>query len=224
MIYSKYDFNEDAQLKLLALFIRKPAELLGIVEPRYFSNPIHIDIARLVKGCYSGKNPKTDRLEKTSLRALLWKYPKKEHRKSAYELKKTYRRVIREIFDVSLGDRAFMLDLAFKFAKEGRFREALVEAEKDVNIGNYERAVKRFQDAAQSTTHEKQSVTLPIYHVHRLISGADSLENQSNHLVYPIIPRGGAVLLYGLPKELKSWFAAAFFCAGRIAKCGKKGR
>jgi hypothetical protein len=219
MIHSNYDFNEEAQVKLLALFIREPEHAFDLIKPGYFSNPIHMDISRLAKEVYKGKDLKTNRLEKASLRALVWAYLKKERRSNAHHLKRRYMRAVREIFEVSLGDRVFMLELAEEFSKEGRFRDALIEAEKDVNNRRYDRVLKRFQDAAQTNLHQTQSVSLPVYHVHRLISGEEDPEKPSDHLVYPIIPRGGAVLLYGLPKELKSWFAAALTVD---AACGRK--
>src|SRR5690348_6968064 len=44
----EYPFGKEFQTKLLALFVRRPQQVDGIVEPHYFSNPIHAEIARLV--------------------------------------------------------------------------------------------------------------------------------------------------------------------------------
>jgi len=55
-----------------------------------------------------------------------------------------------------------------------------------------------------SNTHR-----LPVSSLNHFISSEVECEESTNYLVHPIVPKGGAVLLYGLPKELKSWMGAA---------------
>lgn len=102
------------------------------------------------------------------------------------------------------------MDQAQKFAREQRYREALIQAERDVNNGNYEAVAERFLDIQrQERTVEKRRSELPVYHIHRFISQETSSEGDKNHIAYPIVPKRGGVLLFGVPKELKSWFGAA---------------
>lgn len=219
MIQNEYDLNDEVQLKLVALLVREPETNLGLIEPSYFNNPVCLDIARVTKEAYTGKDLKSVRLEEDSLKALVWESLKEHHRSSARELKKTYMERVRKIFKISLRDKEVLLGLARKFAMDSRFREALIGAEKDLNAGQHDRILKRIQAAALPDERLEPSVKLPVFPLHRLIYGAETIDDVDNHLVYPIVPKGGGVLLYGLPKELKSWFAAAL--ALDVA-CGRK--
>ena len=219
MIQNEYDLNDEVQLKLVALLVREPVTCLGLIEPRYFTNPICLDIARVAKEAYTGKDLKSVRLEEDSLRALVWETLKEHHRPRARELKKIYMQQVRKVFEVSLKDKEILLAMAGKFALHGGYREALIDAEKDLNAGRYDRILKRIQDVALPDAQLVPSVKLPVIPLHRLIYGEETTDDVDNHLVYPIIPKGGSVLLYGLPKELKSWFAAALVLD---VACGRK--
>ncbi len=220
MTNSEYEFGGDAQLKVLALLVREPDQALNLIEPRYFTNPIHVDIARIVKEAYAGKNLKSDRFERDSLWATVWIELKNLKGARVYDLKRPYRAVVKEIFKLHLPDKNMLLDLARKFAKEGRYRRALVEAEKDLNAGNHDSFIKRIEKLKEIDSRSSGTINLPVHHLHRFINQEEISENTDNYLVYPIIPKGGAILLYGLPKELKSWMAAGLVidaAAGRKA-------
>src|SRR5712692_2042522 len=79
--------------------------------------------------------------------------------------------------------------------------------------------VGRFRDLEPLGADPTREVQLPVFHFHRFIAEEGNRDEADNHLVYPIIPKRGAVLLYGLPKELKSWMAAAIAID---AACGRK--
>ena len=55
-----------------------------------------------------------------------------------------YRSALRRIFREDLGDAEVLLDQAHQFSRDRRYREALVQAEKDINNRKYDKAVSRF--------------------------------------------------------------------------------
>jgi hypothetical protein len=206
------EYSTEFQLKLLSLLIREPEQVLGIVEARHFTSPIFTDIARIVTHAY--KRHPNARLTKSSVMVLV----KEELGKKRRNLWPTYKHTIRELYQ-SQPDDEFVLEQAVGFARQRRYRQALVDAEKDVNVGNYKRAARRFQDAAISDGKPESKIELPVIPLHRLVYSEQAKDDRENHIVYPIIPKGGAVLLYGLPKELKSWLAAGLVID---VACGRK--
>ncbi len=204
MINDEYRFNHDAQRSLLALLVRRPAGVLGLIEPRFFTSPIHMDIARIAVDALKNKNLKLDKLSSISLWAVVSGYLRKsKHR----DRMKHYRKEINVLFEIDLSDRTFLRDLALKFSTEVTYRNALVEAEKLVNAGRYDAASGLFQGlSAKPLEH---SFKLPIKCLHRFLEEARESDPAAEFVVYPIIPKCGGVLLYGLPKELKSWMGAA---------------
>jgi hypothetical protein len=220
MPINEYQSSSAVQLKLLAYLVRKPNEALGVVEPSYFTNPVYVDIARIVKKAFQDKNLKADRLTEVALQALVDEdLPKSRGR----EVRSHCRRVIRDLFDDDLRDRKYLGDIALEFSKSERYRQALVEAERDVNARNYDSPLKRFMDLQTAYTPNDGSIKLPFQPLHRFIEHADESESVDEFIVYPIIPKRGGVLLYGLPKELKSWMGAALamdVAAGRPKALG----
>jgi len=206
MINDEYSFNHDAQRSLLALLVRRPAGVLGLIEPRLFTSPIHVDIARLAVDALNNKNLKLDKLSAISLWAVVSGYLRESKRRYCM---KHYRKEINALFEVDLSDRTFLRDLALKFSIEVTYRNALVEAEKLVNAGRYDAASRLFQGLSVKPSAGENSFKLPIKCLHRFIEGADETDPVAEFIVYPIIPKCGGVLLYGLPKELKSWMGAA---------------
>jgi replicative DNA helicase len=136
----EYAFGEEFQQKLLALYLRDPAATVNIVEPSYFTNPVFFDIAKLAKETYGRHDVRDMKFSKGTVYAIVKGYLGKKRR----DLWKAYRRVIRAVFLEDLSDRTIVLEQALIFAKEQKFRQALVEAEKDVNNRQFNRAVNRF--------------------------------------------------------------------------------
>jgi AAA domain len=213
------EFGGDFELRLLALYVREPDQALSVIEPSYFTSPIHMDIARIVKEAYKGRDISSTRLTKASLRALVSE--KLQQKSGRHVLKNLYRKTVRKLFEVHLPDRDILLDQARRFAQQVRYREALIRAEQDINKCNYDAAIRRFLDIrTQEANTRNRSSAMPAHHLHRFISEEQAVDEQQDHLVYPIVPKHGGVLLYGLPKELKSWFGAALavdVAAGRKA-------
>jgi len=206
MINNEYSFTLAAQCKLLAALVRRPGETLSLIEPEYFTNPIHVDIARIAVKALKGKNLKTDRLTRVLLWTLVRESLKKSHRRDALQ---RYKQEIRSLYEERLLDGTYLVDLARNFSLEAKSRQTLVEAEKDINAGNHARAVQRFVELERTYLSVDRSIELPIKHLHRFIQDADKFDPVDDFIVYPIIQKLGAVLLIGLPKELKSWMGAA---------------
>jgi AAA domain len=206
MSSNEYAFGSAVQYKLLATLIRKPSDTLSLIEPEYFANPMHVDIARIAVKALKGKNLKTDKLTRVSLWELVSVFLKTSKRRDAMA---RYKQEVRGLYEESLVDRAVLVDLARTFSLEAKSRQTLVEAEKDINAGNHDRAVQRFVELRRTHLSSDSSIKLPIQHLHRFLEEARESDPAAEFVVYPIIPKCGGVLLYGLPKELKSWMGAA---------------
>lgn len=137
---SEYEWGESFQRKLLALYVRDPQATYGIVEPQYFTNPVHVDVARLTKECYDKHNRAEVRISRPTLLSIVRGYLGKKRG----EVWPEYKKEIKELFSDDVKDKQIVLQQAIGFAKEQKFRRALVEAEKDVNTRNFNRAVQRF--------------------------------------------------------------------------------
>jgi hypothetical protein len=113
-------------------------------------------------------------------------------------------------FTDRLSDKPVLIERAAAFAKEARYREALVRAEIDINAGRYDLVDKEIEKARRSGLNQNLGPTaaeLPVFNLHRLL--ATDFERSQDCLVETIVPRGGAILAYGLPKGLKSWASTA---------------
>lgn len=138
-----YPWGESFQKKLLALMVREPVRTYAMIEPRFFTNPILVDLARIVQEVHQKHGPKGVQLSKSTL----WALAKANLGKRKRELRPAYREVVRKLFKYRLADKEVILNQAFAFAKDQKFREALMMAEKDVNNGRYDVAVKRLKEA-----------------------------------------------------------------------------
>jgi hypothetical protein len=99
-----------------------------------------VDIARLTKEVYEKQNRSEVVLSRSTLLAIVKGYLGKKRS----EVWPGYRKEVKELFVEDLKDRQVVLQQAIAFAKEQKFRKALVEAEKDVNSKNFGRAIQRF--------------------------------------------------------------------------------
>jgi hypothetical protein len=192
MIQNEYDWNNEVQLKLVALLVREPEISLGLIKPSYFKNFICLDIARVTKEGYTGKDLKSFRLEEGVLKALMWETLKEQPRSKARKLKKVYMEQVHKIFEISLKNKEILLDLARRFAMESRYREALIGAEKDLNAGNYDRILKRIQDTALPDAQLAPSVKLPVIPFHHLIYGEETIV-------------AGKLILDWSPQQISGW-------------------
>ena len=207
-----YEYGRAAEFGLLCVYIREPKLVFDFVKPDYFTNPIHTDIARIAHDALKGKDLKNDRLSKKVLWASVSTWLRTQRRSVARESRKRYKLLIEDIFDpeLELSDKNHWRELAVNFSKDVCFRDALVRAEQQVNLKNYASAVQTLVD-----THEKHLPTsveakkLPVELLTSLVADSDNSDDVENFVVYPIIPKNGGVLIFGIPKELKSWMGAA---------------
>jgi AAA domain-containing protein len=206
MIDREYEYERSTQFDLLCLYVREPKLVGHYIEPGYFgTSAIHLDIARVVSQNRE-KHPE-GRLSKSTLRTLV----KRELGKRRQDVWPVYKEEIGKIYKAPLNDRETIVDLARDFARERQYRGALVQAEKYVNSRNYDAASREFEKLEakfRPTPEHKTSesgTTLPVYHIHRFLSRDAKDTEDGDYLVLPIVPKKGAVLIYGLPKEVKSW-------------------
>ncbi len=205
MIDGGYEFGERFQRRLLSLLVRHPEKVLGIIEPQYFTSPILVDIARETQDAY--KTHPEDRLTVTSLSEVV----KASLSRKARQNWPLYKKEIKRVWDTKFPDMSFLIENAAEFAKEQRYRQALVMAEGYVSTHSYDGVHKVIEKARLSASEHAQSrektIELPLFHFHRLL--ATDFDTDRDYLVETIIPHGGAILSYGLPKGLKSWFSTA---------------
>lgn len=79
-----------------------------------------------------------------------------------------------------------------------------------VNVRDYEGAVRVMQDTARPFSElHRQQTEIPVECLHQVLAENSDADPADDFIVYPIVPKRGAVLLFGVPKELKSWMGAA---------------
>lgn len=140
MARETYNWGEEFQRKLLALYLREPQKAMGIVEPAYFTDPISQDIARLAKEVLKDRDRKEIRLARSTMYTIVKGFLGKKRQ----ELWRPYRKTIRAAYKEDLSDQPIVLNQALTFAKEQKFRQALVESEKDINNHRFGKAIQRF--------------------------------------------------------------------------------
>lgn len=135
-----YEWGPAFQLKLLALQTKHPTDTYDIIDPAYFTDPIVKDVSRVVHDIYRGK--KDSKLTRATLLALL----KSSLKKSDKQYWTEYKKVVRRAFRIKFPDKETVVQQAFEFAKESKFRDGLIRAEQDINNRKYDAVVKRFQE------------------------------------------------------------------------------
>ena len=212
MLEPGYEYGKALQRRLLALLVRDPKSLSSIIRPQYFTQPLLVDISRVVTEAYE-KHPNA-RLSPDSLKEFV----KASLHRNARQNWPDYKKEIKLSFSQRIPDKSILIGEAIKFAKEARYREALVSAERFITSGRYDKVHEVIEEAravSDKTQNGTSAVKLPVYHFHRLLAAEDEIEQE--YLVETIVPRGGAILSIGLPKGLKSWFSTAVALDAAIA-------
>lgn len=138
----EYEWSESFQQRLLAMYLREPHSTFAIVEPMYFTSPIHQDISRWAQEIYVDvKRTEDFHLSRPTMLAVV-KGALGKKRNDVWPL---YRKVLKTLYTEDLQDRQIILQQAVGFAKDQKFKKALIDAEKDVNSKNYPRAIERFE-------------------------------------------------------------------------------
>ena len=146
---SSYEWSPVFQLRLLALLIKHPSESYDLIEPKFFTDPLLVDISRVVKQAYSGKLD--SRLHRSTIIALI----KSSLKKSDKQYWSLYKQRIRRACAIKITDKEILLSKALTFAKESKFRDGLVQAEKDISNHHFDAVVKRFSELKDFGNAEK---------------------------------------------------------------------
>ena len=203
---SSYIWGEPFQLRLLALQLQEPTKALELAEPSFFTNRMMVDISRTITGLYKKHPNASISISKTTLKELVKDSLGRKNR----EHWPSYRRMIRRVNKTKRRDKEVLIDQAMEFARENKYREALVQAERALTARKYDDVHKPLEAvrlAEGKHSGRTGDAKLPVFLFHRLL--AAEFENDGDYLVGTIVPRGGAILSYGLPKGLKSWFSTA---------------
>jgi hypothetical protein len=196
---SKYPFSEDFQARLLALMIQEPAKVLHVVRARHFTSPIYMDIARIATEAYEKHGTETFRLSKAALMQLIKKFLGRKRR----DVWHVYRKYIKRLYKISLQDEPILLEQVREFAKEGNYRQALVEAEKQLNRQEFKQIDRIFEELRTSRDGQDGSKVLQARDFqtpHRLQRSV--LDN--TWLIENFIPDNGLTLFVGAPESAKS--------------------
>lgn len=147
----EYPWGESFQKLLLAWYIREPRAAHPVVEPSYFTNPIFVDICRLMKEEVVEKQERgLITISKPSLSVLVKDYLGKRRR----DVWPLYKRVIRGAFKEKLDDIFVVRTKATRFAKDQKYRKALVDSERDINAGDFDKVHRRI-DALKNLRSKK---------------------------------------------------------------------
>ncbi len=193
MIGDSYAWSEAFQLRLLVYLLRDPEKMFDIVEPQFFTSPILVEISRIMKEAYAahGKQNQISRETLTELvRATMGE-------KDSWRL---YRRTIKSLYKIPLTDQAILLRQAFEFARESRYRETLIAAEKDITNGRFQRVHERI-DELRSLLNGIGNGALTWDNVPRFDPTAIQ---DTKWLVEPLFAEGTVSLVYGPRGAFKS--------------------
>jgi hypothetical protein len=143
MIGDSFAWSEAFQLRLLVYLLRDPEKTYDVVEPQFFSSPVHVEISRILKETYAahGKQIQISRETLTELVRVTM------GEKDSWKL---YKRTVKELYEIPLTDKAILLRQTFEFARESRYRETLIAAEKDVSNGRFQRVHERIDELRTS--------------------------------------------------------------------------
>jgi len=209
-MFDSYPYGKDFELACLALLVQEPQDAVHSIEPQYFTTPAYGDIARIVGLSYEGKDLRSFRLKFRSL----WPLVLDEvglNKPQKVDLKPIYHKAVRQIFNLSLPDKAVLLAKFSEWTRKWRFRETLVKVEKDFHENRIDRARERVQELAtilapgtlatdkHGDRTEARLVDFP---------GPSSTESQqSRWLIQDLIPDTGLAMGVGVPGAGKSLLA-----------------
>jgi len=196
---SGYPYSEEFQLRLLAQLIRRPETVLGDVLANHFTNPIHVDLARIATEAYEKHGTKHVRLSKAALKELARKNLGKRRR----DVWPAYRKVFKKLYHLHLDDEPIVLAQVQEFISERTYREGLVDAERFLNARRFDKVDEIFEQLksehaskAVSTGLQARDFQTP----HRLSKSV--LDN--TWLIETFIPDNGLTLFVGPPESAKS--------------------
>jgi AAA domain len=195
----EYKFGEVFQLTILSFLVRNPERALGVIEPHYFTNPIHADIARVA--CERCEGNRKARLSKTTLKELVRQsLSRKERRNWSY-----YKKAISAVYRIHGSDSEIIFQQAQEFAREQKYREALIKAEKAISDGRYDAVDQMFEKLRASDGLGKSNSckwrSLPSYTDYKI--------QEIDWLVEGILPAESVIAFSGDEGVGKTLFALA---------------
>ncbi|MGH9729995.1 MAG: AAA family ATPase [Candidatus Acidiferrales bacterium] len=134
MTFNSYPWGEVFQLRLLSALVKYPESVVHVVEPQFFTNPIHSDVARVIQEVYEKHSAKTTKLSRTTLKELVKSSLSRKERKN-WAL---YKKAIKAIYHSHIADHDVIFQQALEFAREQKYRKALIDSEKAVSEHRYE--------------------------------------------------------------------------------------
>jgi archaellum biogenesis ATPase FlaH len=196
---SSYPWGEPFQLRLLAYQLREPQKALNLVEPGFFTNPMMVDISTNIRDVFKSHPNESILISKTTLKELV----KESLGRKGREHWPSYRRMIRRIYKTKLKDKELLIDQAMEFAKENRYRKALVKAERAVSSRKYDQVRKIIEEAeafGKGYGHSSWKwKNLPTY--------SDFPHSEVEWLVEGVVPSGAILALSGDEGVGKTMFA-----------------
>jgi hypothetical protein len=201
-----YPFDKSFQSKVLACLVQEPEKFLRLVEPRYFTVPSLIDIARLVKDTYARHGTGKFRLGCPGLCELAKELlgPKRP------ELWPHYKQVIRRAFRSEVEDEPLVLEKSWEFARTRQYEEALISAEKAVHAGKFEDVHRKF-DELRSMSAGGQGLPLSIAELKRALRR--QMKRPPQEVEWDMLgffPANSIILVAGRRADGKSYFFQAF--------------
>jgi hypothetical protein len=136
-----YPFDTVLQMKLLALLARHPGRVLRIIDPKYFTAGQYTEVAQIVQELYDNYLPTNPdfRLDYDSLKAAVLA------KKTDHDERKQLKRLLKNIYDLPLGNSHILIDEAKKFLRTERMHEVLIQAERQLGRGNEDSPDKAFE-------------------------------------------------------------------------------
>jgi hypothetical protein len=139
---AEYQWSSQFQRKIISLMIKDPVRTMDLVQPEYFTDPMRVDISRIVKEIYGHHKKGEVELSKSTLLVITKAWLGRKRR----NIWPAYRQEIRKIFQEPESEDVIILNQVIDFARDMKFKEALVSGEKDVSARRYDQAIKRFMD------------------------------------------------------------------------------
>ncbi len=141
-----YPYGEAFQRRLVALLVQHPKDASPIIQAEFFGSPLLAGIAKVVIDHHKAHPDATFSYVflKGAVRASL--------SRKALEHWPLFKKEIKAAFRRLPNDKALLLGEAAKYAKECIYRDALVECEKCINMGTYDRLHDLIQEARDATS------------------------------------------------------------------------
>ncbi len=207
MIGNDYAWNETFQLRLLAYLIQDPERMYDIVEPQWFASPVLVEISRILKENYAAHGKQTQIPRSTLIELVRATMGETD----AWPL---YKKTVKKLYKITLPDKSILYKQALDFAKESRYRDALIAAEKDITNKNYKRVHTRIDSLLTSSNGTAALSHKDFQTPHRLQTAKDN-----TWLIESLIPDNGLTLFVGPPESDKSLVSLLWeYCVTRRRK------